>query len=147
MKRSLTRAALRLNKLKLAGAIQVITCVIGANAVAALSQHFNQIAADAIADCIGGQILQSMPVFAKMSGGDPSSIATQMAMAFIGSMLLTIFPSILSKLRARPHSRFLCLALPLCKSGAEYPRRTSNEQHRVLKADRNNPDLRMGSRR
>ena len=123
MKRLLTRAALRLNKLKLAGANQVITCVIGANAVAALGQHFNQIAADAIADCIGGQILQSMPLFASMSSGglDASSIATQIAMAFLGSALLTIFPSILSKLRARPHSRFLCLALPLSKSGAEYP--------------------------
>ena len=149
MKRSLTRAALGPNRLRLAGAIQVITCVIGVNAVSALSQHFNQIAADAIADCIGGQILQSMPLFASMSSGglDPSSIATQIAMAFIGSTLLTIFPIILSKLRARPHSRFLCLALPLCKSGAEYSRRTSNEQHRVLKADRNSPDLRMGSLR
>ena len=103
MKRLLTRAAFRLNKLKLAGAIQVIPCVIGANAVAALGQHFNQIAADAIADCIGGQVLQSMPLFASMSSGglDPSSIATQIAMAFIGSTLLTIFPSILSKLRPR----------------------------------------------
>ena len=103
MKRLLTRAALRLNKLKLAGAIQVITCVIGAHAVAAPGQHLNQIAADAIADCIGGQILQSMPLFASMSSGglDPSSIATQIAMAFIGSTLLTIFPSILSKLRPR----------------------------------------------
>ena len=83
MKRLLTRAAVRLNKLKLAGAIQVITCVIGAHAVAAPGQHFNQIAADAIADCIGGQILQSMPLFASMSSGglDPSSIATQIAMA------------------------------------------------------------------
>ena len=69
MKRSLTRAALRLNRLRLAGAIQVITCVIGVNAVSALGQHFNQIAADAIADCIGGQILQSMPLFASMSSG------------------------------------------------------------------------------
>ena len=104
MKRLLTRAALRLNRLRLAGAIQVITCVIGANAVAALGQHhFNQIAADAIADYIGGQILQSMPLFASTSSGglDPSSIATQIAMAFIGSTLLTIFPSILSKLRPR----------------------------------------------
>ena len=122
MKRSLTRAALRLNKLKLAGAIQVITCVIGANAVAALGQHFNQIAADAIADCIGGQVLQSMPLFASMSSGglDPSSIATQIAMAFIGSTLLTIFPSIFrSCVRG---SGFRCLALPLSKSGAEYPK-------------------------
>ena len=62
MKRSLTRAALGPNRLRLAGAIRVITCVIGVNAVSALSRHFNQIAADAIADCIGGQILQSMPV-------------------------------------------------------------------------------------
>ena len=101
-----------------------ITCVIGVNAVSALGQHFNQIAADAIADCIGGQILQSMPVFARMSSGelDPNSIAIQIAMAFIGSTLLTFFPIILSKLRARPHSRFLCLALPLSKSGAEYPK-------------------------
>ena len=123
MKRSFTRAALRPNRLRLAGALQVITCVIGANAVSALGQHFNEIAADAIADCIGGQILQSMPLFASMSSGglDPSSIATQIAMAFIGSTLLTIFPIILSKLRARPHSRFLCLALPLSKSGADYP--------------------------
>ena len=73
MKRLLTRAALRLNKLKLAGANQVITCVIGANAVAALGQHFYQIAADAIADCIGGQILQSMPLFASMSSGGTRS--------------------------------------------------------------------------
>ena len=105
MKRSLTRAALRLNRLRLAGAIQVITCVIGVNAVSALGQHFNQIAADAIADCIGGQILQSMPLFASMSSGgglDASSIVTQIAMTFLGT-LLTIFPSMLSKLRA---SRF-----------------------------------------
>jgi hypothetical protein len=47
MKRSLTRAALRLKKLRLAGAIQVITCVIGVNAVSALGQHFNEIAAEA----------------------------------------------------------------------------------------------------
>ena len=108
MKRSFTRAALRPNRLRLAGALQVITCVIGANAVAALGQHFNQIAADAIADCIGGQVLQSMPLFSSMSSGglDPSSIATQISMAFIGSALLTIFPNILSKLRARPQSRF-----------------------------------------
>ena len=124
MKRSLARAAVRPKKLRFAGAIQVITCLIGANAVAALGQHFNQIAADAIADCIGGQILQSMPLLARMSGGglDPSSIAIQIAMAFIGSTLLTIFPNILSKLRARPHSRFLSLPLTLSKSTAESPK-------------------------
>lgn len=135
MKRSLTRAALRLNRLRLAGAIQVITCVIGVNAVSALGQHFNQIAADAIADCIGGQILQSMPLFASMSSGglDASSIATQIAMAFIGSTLLTIFPSILSKLR--PGLRVSVPGLPLVKAEQSTQRRTSDGQHRVLKAD------------
>jgi hypothetical protein len=49
MKRSLTRAGPRLNKLKLAGAIQLITCIVCANAVSGLCQHFNQVAADAIA--------------------------------------------------------------------------------------------------
>ncbi len=124
MKRSLARAAVRPKKLRFAGAIQVITCLIGANAVAALGQHFNQIAADAIADCIGGQILQSMPLLARMSGGglDPSSIAIQIAMAFIGSTLLTIFPNILSKLRARPHSWILSLPLTLSKRTAESPK-------------------------
>ena len=74
MKRSLTRAGLRLNKLKLAGAIQLITCIVCANAVSALGQHFSQVAADAVADFIGGQILPSMPLLASMSSGvNPSS--------------------------------------------------------------------------
>ena len=107
MKRSLTWAALRLNILKLA-AIELVTCVFCVNVVSALGQHFNQIAADTIADCIGGQILRSMPLLASMSSGgvDAGSIATQIAVAFLGSTLLTIFPSILSKLCARPHSNF-----------------------------------------
>ena len=67
MKRSLTRAGPRLNKLKLAGAIQLITCIVCANAVPGLCQQFNQVAADAIADFIGGQILRSMPLLAGMS--------------------------------------------------------------------------------
>ena len=92
MKRSLTRAGLRLNKLKLAGAIQLITCIVCANAVSALGQHFSQVAADAVADFIGGQILRSMPLLASMSSGlDPCSIVTQIAIAIIGSTLPTIF--------------------------------------------------------
>ena len=69
MKRSLTWAGLRLNKLKLAGAIELATCVFCANVVAALGHHFNQVAADTIADCVGGQILRSMPLLASMSSG------------------------------------------------------------------------------
>ena len=79
MKRSLTWAGLRLNKLKLAGAIELATCVFCANVVAALGHHFNQVAADTIADCVGGQILRSMPLLASMSSGvDPGSIVTHM---------------------------------------------------------------------
>ena len=81
MKRSLTWAGLRLNKLKLAGAIELITCIVCANVVAALGHHFNQVAADTIASCIGGQIPRSMPLLASMSSGvDPGSIVTQIAM-------------------------------------------------------------------
>jgi len=123
MKRSLTRAGLRLNKLKLAGAIQLITCIVCANAVSALGQHFNQVAADAIASFIGGQILRSMPLLASMSSGvNPSSIVTQIAIAIIGSTLPIIFPGVLSKLRARSHSEFRCLVLPMSKWGSQAPK-------------------------
>ena len=123
MKRSLTRAGLRLNKLKLAGAIQLITCIVCANAVSALGQHFNQVAADAIASFIGGQIPRSMPLLASMSSGvNPSSIVTQIAIAIIGSTLPTIFPRVLSKLRARSHSEFRCLVLPMSKWGSQAPK-------------------------
>ena len=122
MKRSLTKAGLRLNELKLAGAIQLITCLC-ANAVSALGQHFNQVAADAIASFIGGQILRSMPLLASMSSGvNPSSIVTQIAIAIIGSTLPIIFPGVLSKLRARSHSEFRCLVLPMSKWGSQAPK-------------------------
>ena len=123
MKRSLTRAGLRLNKLKLAGAIQLITCIVCANAVSALGQHFSQVAADAVADFIGGQILRSMLLLASMSSGvNPSSIVTQIAIAIIGSTLPTIFPRVLSKLRARSHSESRCLVVPMSKSGSQAPK-------------------------
>ena len=60
MKRSLTWAGLRLNKLKIAGAIELATCVFCAKGVAALGHHFNQVAAYTIADCVEGQILRSI---------------------------------------------------------------------------------------
>ena len=122
MKRSLTKAGLRLNELKLAGAIQLITCIVCANAASALGQHFNQVAADAIASFIGGQIPRSMPLLASMSSGvNPSSIVTQLAIAIIGT-LQTIFPHVLSKLRARSHSEFRCLVLPMSKWGSQAPK-------------------------
>ena len=122
MKRSLTWAGLRLNKLKLAGAIELATCVFCANVVAALGQHFNQVA-NAIASFIGGQILRSMPLLAGMSSGvDPGSIVTQIAIAIIGSTLPIIFPGVLSKLRARLHSEFRCLVFPMSKWGSQAPK-------------------------
>ena len=123
MKRSLTWAGLRLNKLKRAGAIELTTCVLCANVVAALGHHFNQVAADTIVDCVGGQILRSMPLLASMSSGvDPGSIVTQIAVSVIGSTLPTIFPSVLSKLHARSHSEFRRLVLPINKLVGRAPK-------------------------
>jgi len=81
----------------------MMTWVVGANAAAALAQHLAQIAAGAISDCIGAQILQSVPLLAAMNSGgfDYDSIAIQVAAALIGSALLSIFPGVLSKLRPR----------------------------------------------
>jgi hypothetical protein len=122
MKRSLTWAGLRLNKLRLVGAIELTTCVFCANVVAALGQQFNQVVADPIADCVGEQILRSMPLLASMSSGvEPGSIVTQIV-SVIGSTLLTIFPSVLSKLYARSHSEFRRLVLPISKLAVRAPK-------------------------
>ena len=124
MKEVLLRLVHRLRPSQPSRALGVITCAASANALIAFEQQLNHVVTGAISDCVGAQVLQSMPLFARMSSGglDPGSIATQIAMAFIGSALLTIFPDILSKFRARPQSRFRCLAWPLSKSGAEYPK-------------------------
>jgi hypothetical protein len=122
MKRSLTWAGLRLNKLKRAGAIELTTCVLCANVVAALGHHFNQVAADTVVDCVGGQILRSMPLLASMSSGaDPGSIV-MIAVSVIGSTLPTIFPSVLSKLHARSHAEFRRLVLPINKLAGRAPK-------------------------
>jgi hypothetical protein len=68
--------------------VQIASYVVGANALAALGQHFNQFAADAITDCIGAQIVQSIPLLARMNSGVlyPGSISIQIATALIGSV-------------------------------------------------------------
>jgi hypothetical protein len=83
--------------------VQIASYVVGANALAALGQHFNQFAADAITDCIGAQIVQSIPLLARMNSGvlDPGSISIQIATALIGSVLLATLPSVFTKLRQR----------------------------------------------
>ena len=89
--------------MRLTSVVQIASYVVGANALAALGQHFNQFAADAITDCIGAQIVQSIPLLARMNSGvlDPGSISIQIATALIGSVLLVTLPSVLTKLRQR----------------------------------------------
>ena len=64
--------------------VQIASYVVGANALAALGQHFNH----AITDCIGAQIVQSIPLLASMNSGVlyPGSISIQIATALIGSV-------------------------------------------------------------
>lgn len=68
--------------------VQIASYVVGANALAALGRHFNQFAADVITDCIGAQIVQSIPLLARVSSGVlyPGSISIQIATALIGSV-------------------------------------------------------------
>jgi hypothetical protein len=94
------------------GALGVMTWVLGTNAGAALGPHLNQIVAGAISDCIGTQILQSVPLLAAMDSGGfgYETIAIQVTTALVGSTLLAIFPGILSKLHPR---RLFATADPL----------------------------------
>src|SRR5262249_43730811 len=67
-------AAAGLKRLRPLSVVQLASYVAGANALAALGQHFNQFAADAITDCIGAQVTQSVPLRASMSGGGLSGL-------------------------------------------------------------------------
>src|SRR5262245_5435475 len=101
MKR-LNEAATRLKRLSPTSVVQIASYVVGANAVAALGVHLNQFAADAVTDCIGAHIVQSIPLLARMNGNvlDPVSITIQIGTGLVGSMLLAIFANIL-KFRQR----------------------------------------------
>jgi hypothetical protein len=102
MKR-LNEAAARLKRLKPPSSVQIVSYVVGANALAAIGQHFNHFAADAITDCIGAQIVQSISLLARTNSDvlDPGSIAIQIATALVGSTLIATLPSIFAKLRQR----------------------------------------------
>ena len=102
MKR-LNEAAARLKRLRPTSGVQVAAYVVSANALVATGQHFNHFAADAITDCIGAQIAQSIPLLARMNSDllDPGSIAIQIASALVGSTLVATLPSIFAKLRQR----------------------------------------------
>ena len=107
--RRLHEAAARLKRLRLISVVKIASYIVGANAFAAAGLHFNQFAVDAITDCIGAQIVQSIPLLARMNSGvlDSRSIAIQIATALIGSMFLAILPTILAMFRQR-----LCTNLP-----------------------------------
>jgi hypothetical protein len=89
MKRLLQRARVHFERSRRIGTLEMMTWVVGANAAAALAQHLTQIAAGAISDCVGAQILQFVPLLAAMSTGGPNSgsIAAQSAAALIGGAL------------------------------------------------------------
>ena len=103
MKRLLTRAALRLNKLKLAGANQVITCVIGrqrgcrarSTLLSNCRGHHSRLhrRANSAVDALIRQHEQRRTRSQFDCHPDSNGLHRQYA--------LTIFPSILSKLRPR----------------------------------------------
>ena len=100
MKRLFQRAAAHLKMPGRLGSLQIVGCIVGVNAVAALGHDVGNIATSAITDCIGGQILQGIPTFAAISGGglDLGSLTSQVVASTIGA-LLTIILSILWNLR------------------------------------------------
>jgi hypothetical protein len=100
MKRLNETAAL-LKRLRPTSGIQIAAYVVSANALVATGQHFNHFAADAITDCIGAQIVQSIPSLSGSGFLDPSSIAIQIATALVGSTLIATLPSIFAKFRLR----------------------------------------------
>jgi len=61
----------------------------------------NEILTGFIIDCVGNQILQSVPVLASVSHGGLNfeSIATEAATALIGGVLLAIAPGLFTRLR------------------------------------------------
>jgi hypothetical protein len=88
------------------GSLGIVTCAAGGNALAGISGHLNETLANFIADCVGTEILQSVPVLASTSHGglNIDSIATEVAATLIGSVLLAIAPSVLRHLR-QPRAR------------------------------------------
>ena len=104
MKQVLLRLANRLRPLQPSRALGVITCAASANALMAIEQQVNHAVTGAISDCIGGQILQFVPLLAAMStdGSNTGSLAAQLAAALIGAALFAIIPGLVSSMRPKP---------------------------------------------
>jgi len=84
------------------GVLAAVTCAAGANLLSGFGQQFNHVIAATISDCLGAQLLQSVPLLATMSTGgfNTGSIATEWAGALIGGALLAIFTGLVSRVRA-----------------------------------------------
>jgi hypothetical protein len=82
------------------GSLGIVTYAASGNALAVIGGHLNETLASLISDCVGKQILQSIPVLASVSNGglNVGSIATEATAALIGSVLLAIAPGVVSRL-------------------------------------------------
>jgi hypothetical protein len=92
------RAATHLKKSGRFGLFQIIAGLLGANAAGAALGHLHalgNIAADVISDCMGGQILQSIPALAGMGGGLDLSSITGQAVGGAAGAILTLMAGIL----------------------------------------------------
>ena len=98
MKQALLRWVNRLHPSQQPRALGVITCAASANALIAFEQQLNHVVTGAISDCVGGQILQFVPLLAAMStdGSNTGSIAAQLAAALVGGALFAMFRRLVS---------------------------------------------------
>jgi hypothetical protein len=84
------------------GSLGIVSCVAGSNVLAGISGHLNEIAVNLIGDCVGKQILQSVPLASAGNGGfNLESIAIEVFAALIGGVLIAAVPSIVSRRRPR----------------------------------------------
>jgi len=97
---SLLRLASRFHLPQLSRGLGVITCAASATALTGFEQQLNHVVAGAISDCVGGQILQFIPLLAAMNTGGSTacSIAAQVAIALISGALFAMFRSIRSSM-------------------------------------------------
>jgi hypothetical protein len=100
------------------GSFGIVTCAAGGNALAGLGGYLNEILASLVSDCVGTQILQSVPVLANTGNGglNIESVAIEFATALVGSVLLAITPGVVSRLRTH-HARRRVSVSPRCDIG------------------------------
>ena len=97
---SLLRLASRFHLPQLSRGLGVITCAASATALTGFEQQLNHVIAGAISDCVGGQVLQFIPLLAAMNTGGSTacSIAAQVAVALIAGALFAMFRGLRSSM-------------------------------------------------